>query len=51
MVCPPYQTTKDLVEDIKLMLEIKLEMIGIGPFVPHHETPLAKRRQVQLIRQ
>lgn len=44
MVCPPYQTTKDLVEDIKLMLEIKPEMIGIGPFVPHHETPFGKEK-------
>lgn len=41
MVGAPYQTDKDLVQDLRFLQEIQPEMIGIGPFVPHHETPFA----------
>lgn len=39
MVGSPFQTTQNLVEDIMFMKELSPEMIGIGPFVPHHDTP------------
>jgi len=39
MVGSPYQTTKHLVNDLIYMEKIKPQMIGIGPFLPHHETP------------
>ncbi|MBR5585991.1 MAG: [Alistipes sp.] len=34
------QTTAHLVEDLKLIERYKPEMVGIGPFLPHHATPL-----------
>lgn len=34
------QTIKHLVEDLLLIKEMNPEMIGIGPFIPHHSTPL-----------
>ncbi len=39
MVGSPFQTTQNLVEDIMFMKELSPEMIGIGPFIPHHDTP------------
>lgn len=41
MVGSPYQTTKELAKDLKFIEEFKPDMCGIGPFVPHHETPFA----------
>lgn len=34
------QTIKHLVEDMQLIQAIRPEMVGIGPFIPHHSTPL-----------
>lgn len=39
MVGTPGQTPKTLTEDMKLMERLQPEMIGIGPFLPHKETP------------
>ena len=41
MVGLPGQSDQDLAEDIQLFLEYDFDMIGIGPFIPHPETPLA----------
>lgn len=41
MVGAPFQTTADLVADLRFMQELRPHMIGIGPFVPHHKTPFA----------
>jgi biotin synthase len=40
MVGVPGQTADSLVEDLLFMQEINPEMIGIGPFIPHKDTPL-----------
>ena len=40
MVGLPGQTKEDLVEDLLFLKELNPHMIGIGPFIPHHETPL-----------
>jgi biotin synthase len=40
MVGVPGQTADSLVEDLLFMQEVEPEMIGIGPFIPHRETPL-----------
>lgn len=37
----PGQNIKSYAEDFVLLQEIQPEMIGIGPFIPHHKTPLA----------
>lgn len=39
MVGSPGQTTAHLVEDLLFIERFKPEMIGIGPFIPHHGTP------------
>lgn len=39
MVGSPYQTIDNLIEDLLFIRDFKPQMIGIGPFIPHHETP------------
>lgn len=41
MVGSPYQTTEHLVEDLRFLQEFRPEMVGIGPFIPHHDTQFA----------
>lgn len=41
MVGAPYQTSRHLVEDLRFLQKLQPQMIGIGPFVPHHDTPFA----------
>jgi biotin synthase len=38
MVGSPYQTAQDLADDLLFLYELKPEMIGIGPFIPHKDT-------------
>ena len=42
MVGSPFQTIDNIVEDIIYIQEFKPEMIGIGPYIPHKDTPLGK---------
>lgn len=39
MVGLPGQTEKELAEDLCYLKELDPDMIGIGPFIPHRETP------------
>lgn len=39
MVGSPYQTIDNLIEDLLFIRDFKPHMIGIGPFIPHHDTP------------
>jgi len=48
MVGSPYQKLEYIVEDIQFMKELNPHMIGIGPFVPHHQTPFYKENQGSL---
>ena len=41
MVGSPFQTIKSIVEDINYLIGFKPHMIGIGPFIPQHDTPFA----------
>lgn len=41
MVGSPGQTTECLVEDLMFIKELDPAMVGIGPFIPHHDTPFA----------
>lgn len=41
MVGSPGQTAECLAEDMLFITELQPQMVGIGPFVPHHETPFA----------
>ncbi len=40
MVGIPNQTNKDLVNDLRFVKEFEPAMCGIGPFIPHKDTPL-----------
>lgn len=48
MVGSPFQTTEHLAEDLLFIKELSSQMIGIGPFIPHHETPFAEKDQGSL---
>ena len=41
MVGSPFQTTEHLIEDLKFLKELQPDMIGIGPFLTHAQTPFA----------
>lgn len=41
MVGAPYQTKEHILADVRFMQELKPHMIGIGPFIPHKDTPFA----------
>lgn len=41
MVGSPYQTPEHLAEDMLFIKGLNPQMVGIGPFIPHHRTPFA----------
>lgn len=41
MVGSPYQTTDNIIEDIRFLQELQPDMIGIGPYITHSATPFA----------
>ncbi len=41
MVGSPYQTTACLLEDVRFLQELNPDMIGIGPYLSHKDTPFA----------
>ena len=41
MVGSPYQTNAELAKDLAFIQEFKPDMCGIGPFIPHKDTPFA----------
>jgi len=44
MIGIPGQTYESLARDIELFAELDLDMIGVGPFIPHPDTPLGRGR-------
>lgn len=45
MVGSPYQNTDCIIEDLKFIRELKPHMVGIGPFIPHKDTPFRNMPQ------
>ena len=45
MVGTPGQTAKSLAKDMKFMEEFHPEMIGVGPFIPHKDTPFGNEEK------
>ena len=41
MVGSPYQTPEHLAEDMLFIKKLNPQMVGIGPFISHHDTPFA----------
>jgi biotin synthase len=55
MIGLPEQTIEDLANDILFFKQFDIDMIGMGPFIPHHDTPMGKyaknfnsKKQLQL---
>ena len=44
MVGTPGQTVQTLVRDMQLLQQLRPQMVGIGPFLPHRDTAAAARR-------
>jgi biotin synthase len=47
MVGIPGQTYDTLADDLELFQELDLDMIGVGPYIPHPETPLGRGEGVR----
>lgn len=43
MVGSPYQTSAELAKDLKFIETFRPDMCGIGPFIPHRDTPFRDR--------
>lgn len=43
MVGSPWQTVENLADDMLFIKELDPQMVGIGPFIPHHDTPFADK--------
>lgn len=41
MVGSPFQKTDHLIADMRFLREFQPHMVGIGPFIPHHDTPFS----------
>lgn len=41
MIGVPYQSLEQIAEDLLYIGRVQPQMVGIGPFVPHHNTPFA----------
>ncbi len=41
MVGSPYQTLDNIITDLRFLQDLKPDMIGIGPFIHHDQTPFA----------
>lgn len=39
MIGSPFQTREDLYRDLQFILKLQPQMVGLGPFIPHHDTP------------
>ncbi|OUM62451.1 hypothetical protein PIROE2DRAFT_11248 [Piromyces sp. E2] len=44
MVGAPYQTIEHLISDLRFLQSLQPHMIGIGPFIPHHNTQFANNK-------
>lgn len=41
MTGSPFQTPENLADDLLFVRRLEPEMVGVGPFIPHHDTPFA----------
>ena len=44
MVGSPYQTTDNLIADLRFLQELQPDMIGIGPYITHKDTPFCDEK-------
>ncbi len=48
MVESPFQTADSLAQDMLFIEKLQPDMVGIGPFIPHKDTPFGKEKQGSL---
>ena len=48
MVGSPHQTAATIAKDLLFIHELQPQMVGIGPFIPHRDTPFAQEPQGDL---
>lgn len=48
MVGSPYQTTENLIADLRFLQQLQPDMIGIGPYITHADTPFANQKSGNL---
>ncbi len=48
MIGLPFQTVEELAGDILFFYDHDIDMIGMGPYVPHHDTPLGSDPAAQI---
>ncbi len=48
MVGSPYQTVENLADDMIFIHDLKPHMVGIGPFIPHKDTPFKDEKAGEL---
>lgn len=46
MIGLPFQTNEDLADDLLFFKEKDVAMVGMGPFIPHPDTPLWRYRDI-----
>lgn len=44
MIGLPYQTYEDLLADLNFFIKMDIDMLGMGPYIPHPDTPLAAEK-------
>ena len=42
MIGLPFQTYSHLDEDLKFLQDLQVDMVGMGPYIPHKDTPLGQ---------
>ena len=42
MIALPFQTMENLENDLKFLKRFGVDMVGMGPYIPHNDTPLGK---------
>lgn len=46
MIGLPFQTTDDLARDLLFLKQLDVDMVGMGPYIEHEDTPLYKFRNL-----
>lgn len=46
MIGLPFQTTEDLANDLLFFKNFSIDMVGMGPYIEHHETPLYQHKEL-----
>ncbi|MBO8158907.1 [FeFe] hydrogenase H-cluster radical SAM maturase HydE [Thermosyntropha sp.] len=48
MIGLPHQSYENLACDLKFFLDFDIDMLGMGPYIPHPDTPLAQESKIKI---